>query len=74
MHFDGHIPRYRTLCDSRSLLARSIRLRVISAPGGVTRPIDERNGDRGEASRLLPSHTLENHTPGLDVGGVSPTL
>src|SRR5215469_5358786 len=33
--YDGRIPRYRPLCDSRSLLTRMLRLRILSTPDGV---------------------------------------
>src|SRR5262249_52457674 len=38
--YDGRIPRYRPLCDSRSLLTLTLRLRIVSTPDGVSRPID----------------------------------
>src|SRR5262249_3528959 len=59
--YDERIPRYRALCDSRALLTRTLRLRIISTPDGVTRPADERDQQtRADHLRALATMVLED--------------
>ena len=59
--YDGRIPRYRPLCDSRSLLTRTLRLRILSTPDGVSRPIDEqRASERALRLRALTADVIED--------------
>jgi hypothetical protein len=44
--YDGVIPRYRPLADSRTLLARTLRLRVQTPSCCALSPVDQRDAER----------------------------
>jgi hypothetical protein len=59
--FDGRVPRYRRLSDFRSLLIRTLRLRVVSASHGAAAPVDQRSDQqRADQLRALASAVLED--------------
>jgi hypothetical protein len=61
--YDGCVPRYRRVFESGFLLAQSLRLRVLSTPGGATCPVDERDQQqRADRLRALASDVIEDRT------------
>src|SRR5215469_15692954 len=59
--YDRRLPHYRRIHEISFLLARTLRLRVISTLDGVTRPADERQQqNRADRLRALTADVLED--------------
>src|SRR6516225_6848101 len=59
--YDWRLPRYRSISEIRFLLAKSLRLRVVSTFDGASRPIDEQQAERRtDQLRALTADILQD--------------